>query len=93
LELREVLAVEEGEPQPVAGGYHQGIDKLSGVAPEDQTVRPSAAAAAAPRRDPLYRGHRFPAEGLGQAGWRSFRFAGSHRDGEDLLAERGVPVS
>jgi putative transposase len=56
-------------------------------------VRPSAAAAAAPRRDPLYRGHRFPAEGLGQAGWRSFRFAGSHRHGEDLLAARGVPVS
>jgi putative transposase len=63
------------------------------VAPEDQTVRPSAAAAAAPRRDPLYRGHRFPAELISHAVGLSFRFAVSHRDGEDLLAERGVPVS
>jgi putative transposase len=56
-------------------------------------VHTSAAAAAAPHRDPLYRGHRFPAEIISHAVWLYFRFAVSHRDVEDLLAERGVQVS
>jgi putative transposase len=56
-------------------------------------VRVSADAPAAPRRDPLYRGYRFPAEVISHAGWLYFRFAVSHRDVEDLLAERGVQVS
>ena len=44
-------------------------------------------------RDPLYRGYRFPAEIISYAVWLSYRFALSHRDIEDLLAERGVAVS
>jgi hypothetical protein len=48
---------------------------------------------AAPRRDPLYRGYRFPAEVISHAVWLYFRFALSHRDVEELLAERGVQVS
>ena len=48
---------------------------------------------AAPTRDPLYRGYRFPAEVISYAVWLYFRFHLSHRDIEDLLAERGVRVS
>ena len=44
-------------------------------------------------RDPLYRGYRFPAEIISHAVWRYFRFALSHRDVEEVLAERGVRVS
>ncbi len=46
-----------------------------------------------PARDPLYRGYRFPAEIISHAVWLYFRFHLSHRDIEDLLAERGVQVS
>jgi putative transposase len=46
-----------------------------------------------PARDPLYRGFRFPAEIISHAVWLYFRFHLSHRDIEDLLAERGVQVS
>jgi putative transposase len=56
-------------------------------------VRISAPASATPRRDPLYRGYRFPAEVISHAVWLCFRFALSHRDVEELLAERGVQVS
>ena len=54
-----------------------------------------SASTAAPTgdRDPLYRGYRFPAEIIGHAVWLYYRFALSHRDVEDLLAERGVQVS
>ena len=44
-------------------------------------------------RDPPYRGYRFPAAIISHAVWLYYRFALSHRDVEDLLAERGVPVS
>src|SRR5262245_37819604 len=47
----------------------------------------------APSRDPLYRGHRFPGEIISHAVWLYYRFALSHRDVEELLAERGVQVS
>lgn len=50
-------------------------------------------AAAAPSRDPLSRGYRFPASIISHAVWLYFWFAPSHRDIEDLLAERGAPVS
>src|SRR6478609_9664919 len=53
----------------------------------------SAAAPAVPCRDPLYRGYRFPPEIIGYAVWLSYRFALSHRDVEEVLAERGVRVS
>lgn len=43
--------------------------------------------------DSLYRHHRFPAEIIGHAVWLYFRFALSHRDVEELLAERGIRVS
>jgi putative transposase len=56
-------------------------------------VRITAAASAAPCRDPLYRGYRFPAAIISHAVWLYFRFALSHRDVEELLAERGVQVS
>jgi putative transposase len=56
-------------------------------------VTTATAAPAAPSRDPLYRGYRFPAEISSHAVWRSYRFALSHRDVEDLLAERGIQVS
>ncbi len=39
-------------------------------------------------RDPLYRGYRFPAEIISHAVWLYYRFALSHRDIEELLAER-----
>ena len=44
-------------------------------------------------RDPLYRGSRFPAEIISHAVWLYYRFHLSHRDIEDLLAERGIQVS
>jgi putative transposase len=47
----------------------------------------------APARDPLYRGYRFPREIISHAVWLYYRFHLSHRDVEDLLAERGVQVS
>ena len=53
----------------------------------------ASAAPAAPCRDPLYRGYRFPAEIISYAVWLYYRFALSHRDVEELLAERGVRVS
>jgi len=56
-------------------------------------VHTTTAAPALPFRDPLYRGYRFPAEIISHAVWRSCRFALSHRDIEELLAERGVQVS
>ena len=43
--------------------------------------------------NPLYKGHRFPAEIIGRAVWLYHRFTLSFRDVEDLLAERGVIVS
>ena len=48
---------------------------------------------ASPARDQLYRGHRFPAEIISHAVWLYYRFHLSHRNVEDLLAERGVRVS
>jgi putative transposase len=47
----------------------------------------------APAGDPLSRGYRFPAAIISYAVWLYFRFALSHRDVEELLAERGVKVS
>ncbi len=52
-----------------------------------------SACTTAPSRDPLYRGYRFPAEIISYAMWLYFRFALSHRDIEEVLAERGVQVS
>jgi putative transposase len=56
-------------------------------------VDTATAAPASPPRDPLYRGYRFPAAIISHAVWLYFRFALSHRDIEELLAERGVQVS
>jgi hypothetical protein len=53
----------------------------------------SAAAPAVSCPDPLYRGYRFPPEVISHAVWLSYRFALSHRDVEEVLAERGGPVS
>jgi putative transposase len=41
----------------------------------------------------LYRRHRFPPEIISHAVWLYFRFNLSHRDVEELLAERGIQVS
>ena len=41
----------------------------------------------------LYKRHRFPAEIIQYAVWLYYRFNMSHRDIEDLLAERGIEVS
>ena len=41
----------------------------------------------------LYRRHRFPAEISSHAVWLYFRFNLSHRDVEELLAERDIRVS
>ena len=41
----------------------------------------------------LYKRHRFPAEIIQYAVWLYFKFNLSHRDVEDLLAERGIQVS
>ena len=40
-----------------------------------------------------YKRHRFPPDIISYAVWLYFRFNLSHRDIEDLLAERGIPVS
>lgn len=40
-----------------------------------------------------YKGHRFPPDIISYAVWLYFRFNLSHRDIEDLLAERGITVS
>jgi putative transposase len=41
----------------------------------------------------LYKRHRFPAEIIQHTVWLYHRFSLSHRDIEDLLAERGISVS
>ena len=41
----------------------------------------------------LYKRHRFPPDIISYAVWLYFRFNLSHRDIEDLLAERGITVS
>jgi putative transposase len=41
----------------------------------------------------LYRRHRFPAGIISHAAWLYYRFNLSHRDVEELLAERGIQVS
>jgi transposase-like protein len=40
-----------------------------------------------------YRRHRFPASIIQHAIWLYLRFTLSHRDVEDLLAERGLDIS
>ncbi len=40
-----------------------------------------------------YKRHRFPAEIISYAVWLYYRFNLSHRDIEDLLAERGITVT
>jgi putative transposase len=50
-------------------------------------------APASPVRDPLYRDYRFPAEVISHAVWLYYRFHLSHRDVEELLAERGAQIS
>ena len=40
-----------------------------------------------------YKRHRFPPEIISHAVWLYYKFNLSHRDVEDLLAERGVIVS
>jgi putative transposase len=42
---------------------------------------------------PAYTRYRFPGELTSHAVWLYYRFALSHRDVEELLAERGVQVS
>ncbi len=44
-------------------------------------------------RKPLYHRRRFPEEVIRHAVWLYYRFCLSHRDIEDLLAERGINVS
>lgn len=39
-----------------------------------------------------YKRHRFPPDIISQAIWLHYRFNLSHRDIEDLLAERGITV-
>jgi putative transposase len=41
----------------------------------------------------LYKRHRFPSEIIQYAVWLYYRFNMSHRDIEDLLAERGIEIS
>jgi putative transposase len=41
----------------------------------------------------IYKRHRFPAEVIQYAVWLYFRFNLSHRDIEDLLAQRGIIIS
>jgi putative transposase len=41
----------------------------------------------------LYKRHRFPSEIIQYAVWLYHRFNLSHRDIEDLLAEKGIAVS
>jgi putative transposase len=40
-----------------------------------------------------YKRHRFPPDIISCAVWLNYRFNLSHRDIEDLLAERGITVS
>lgn len=40
-----------------------------------------------------YKRHRFPSDIISYAVWLYYRFNLSHRDIEDLLAERGITVS
>ena len=42
---------------------------------------------------PTYKRHRFPPDIIQYAVWLYFRFTLSHRDIEDLLAQRGIEVS
>jgi putative transposase len=46
-----------------------------------------------PPPTPLYKRHRFPAEIMSYCVWLSFRFSLSYRDGQEMMAERGVIVS
>jgi putative transposase len=46
-----------------------------------------------PQPSPLYKRHRFPGEVISHAVWLYYRFLLSYRDVEELLAERGVPVT
>lgn len=41
----------------------------------------------------LYKRHRFPSEIIQYAVWLYYKFNLSHRDIEDLLAERGIQLS
>jgi len=41
----------------------------------------------------IYKRHRFPVEIIQYAVWLYYRFNMSHRDSEDLLAERGIDVT
>ena len=41
----------------------------------------------------IYKRHRFPSDIISYAVWLYYRFNLSHRDIEDLLAERGISVS
>ncbi len=45
------------------------------------------------KNDGLYKRHRFPPEVIQYAVWLYFRFNLSHRDIEDLLAQRGIVVT
>src|SRR5258708_13219621 len=44
-------------------------------------------------RDPIYGGHRSPAEIISYAGWLCFRFPLSLRMVEEMLAARGISVT
>ena len=44
-------------------------------------------------RSSRYPGYRFPSEIISYAIWAYHRFCLSFRDGEDLVAERGILVS
>jgi putative transposase len=46
-----------------------------------------------PSPSPAYKGYRFPAEIISQAVWLYYRFPLSYRDGEELLAERGIVLT
>ena len=46
-----------------------------------------------PSQSPSYHGYRFPPEIISHAVWLYHRFCLSFRDVEDLLAQRGIPVS
>ncbi len=46
-----------------------------------------------PVRPTSYKRHRFPADVIRHAVWLYFRFTLSFRDGEELLAQRGIEVS
>ena len=41
----------------------------------------------------IYKRHRFPSEIISYAVWLYYRFNLSHRDVEDILAQRGITVS